>query len=248
MENNQIFLKISELISMNKQDDSELLSLASFGDVANSISNERTIIYGKYIKKMNGKLGNNFSYFNYKITHLNTNDKNIELTLECNIIREHIVIEKEKMQIISKFKDKDLLMKIVKSELEDLCLELKKYDYLNDIAIKTNYETFNINIDSKSIELFTYKSPNWTIMGKSFSLRYLYYEDEFIYEIDHINLKNYLVDKERQVLESIFIKLNLLPLEFQNKYIDARKKMNESRKSTNFVIKMVNKIINVMKK
>lgn len=246
MENNHLINKINSIIIANEINGD--FSLLDFITLIKNIKQEINDIYKDTLKRINAKLGNNLSLFDYTATSLNITE-NINLTLECNVIREKIIINKETLKIISKFKNKELLENIINIELTNLLDKIKTFEYLKKTKIKTKTEELNINIESLFIEVFAYKSPNWITMGKSFSLKYLFENEKFLYEIDHINIKEVLNNQEKLLFSKIKIDFNLLSPELKDKYIEyQQKKPQKSIKKDNLFTKILLKIRKLLKK
>lgn len=246
MENNHLINKINSIIIANEINGD--FSLLDFITLIKNIKQEINDIYKDTLKRINAKLGNNLSLFDYTATSLNITE-NINLTLECNVIREKIIINKETLKIISKFKNKELLENIINIELTNLLDKIKTFEYLKKTKIKTKMEELNINIESLFIEIFAYKSPNWITMGKSFSLKYLFENEKFLYEIDHINIKEALNNQEKLLFSKIKIDFNLLSPELKDKYIEyQQKKSQKSIKKDNLFTKIWLKIRKLLKK
>lgn len=246
MENNHLINKVNSIIMASKSESD--FSLFDFISLIEKIKKEKNLLYKNTIKKMNNKLGNNISLFDYTITAISINE-NINLTLECNVIRERIEIDKENLKVLTKFKNKETLENLINSELTDLLEKLKEYDYLNKIKIKTKFEDLNINIEPKFVELFAYKSPNWITMGKSFSLKYIFDNQKYLYEIDHINIKEALNNQEKLLFSKINIDFNLLSNELKTKYYEYQQNKTEKEaKKDNIFTKFFAKIRNLLKK
>ena len=246
MENNHLINKINSIIMANTYEND--FSLIDFITLIDNIRKEINNIAKEKTKNINSKLGNNISLFDYTATSL-TIDDNINLILECSVIREKITIDKETLKITNKFKNKELLENLINPELVDLLEQISQFDYLNKIKIKSKFEDLNINIEPKFIELFAYKSPNWITMGKSFSLKYMFDSKKFIYETDHINIKECLKNQERLLFSKIKLDFTLLSSELKNKYFEYQQKQQEkTAKKSNIFVRIWARLKKLMKK
>ena len=103
-----------------------------------------------------------------------------------------------------------------------------------------------VKVDSKSIELFMHKSPNWITMGKAFSLKYDIQNRKFNYELDSVNLEKSIKNQEKLLFSKIVFNKKLLPNEFM--IISENIKSNEvEEKKQGFFKKLCNKILNIFK-
>lgn len=247
MENNHLINKINSIIMAGEETSETQLSLVEFITLIEKIEQEIIKLCKETIKKINKKMSSNFAFFDHVATTLKVNG-NIDLTLECNVIREKVTIDRESLKITSKIKNKEVLESLINEELTELIEEVNKYNYLEKLKIKTTFNDLNVNITPEFVEVFAYKSPNWITMGKSFSLRYLFASKKYEYETDRINLKEVLHQQEKLLYSKIKVDLNLLSNELKEKYEYYKNNHEEIEHKENFITKIINKIRNLMKK
>lgn len=248
MENTNLINKINEIIISNADSKDKTISLNEYILLVENIQKEIELIYKETIKKINKKLHSNIVFFEQVITNLVIKD-NIEITFECNVIRETLIFDKKTLKIINPKKEKTSLEKFIRDDLQTMLSKIEQHEYLEKIKIKEKLEDINVIINRNTIELFVYKSPNWITMGKSFVLLYDFKTKNFKYEVDSINIKNILKDQEKLLFSKINIDLRLLPLEMQQKY-DYYKKLQSEKinKKESIIMRFTNKIKNIFQK
>lgn len=247
MEQNHIINEVNSIIISSEKGTINEISLIEYISLFEQIKKEITKICKETIKKINSNLSKNTTFFDRVVTSLVV-DEQIHLTLECNIIREKLLIDKESLTIITKMKNQELFQKLIRKDLIDLLNTLEQYNFLKKITINSSFKILNINITNAAVELFAYKSPTWITMGKSFSLKYNFSSKKYQYEIDHVNLKENLKNQEKFLFNKVRFNLQLLPLEMLNKYHYYKNKEEKTLVSENKLSKIINKFLNLLKK
>ncbi len=243
---NSIINKISSIIMSEPKKKENQISLIEYIELMDYINNQISKQTKEFMKSVNNKLSNNLAFFDYEI-------KSIKLTnkIVINVIREfvskEIIISPKTLKVTSDLKNKEIFNELVKNDLKKLLEFLEQYSYLNDISIKLKQEDLNVIIDSKLIELYMHKSPNWITMGKAFSLKYQIEEKKFKYDLDSINLEKSIKNQEKLLFSKIYFNINLLPSEMQILNSSFKDKKVE-KKNTNLIMNIINKLLYVVKK
>ena len=198
------------------------------------------------MRKMNNKLSNNIAFFDYTITSIEFNQ---DLTIYINheFKTKKIIVSFKDCSINTDIKNKSIFTKLIGEELVNLIDNLRQYNYLNKIAIKTKSNDININIDYKFLEIFMHKSPNWITMGKAFSLVYNFKENKYLYNIDSIGLETSIKNQEKLLFSKLSFAKNLLPVELQDKMIEYSTKIEKPVK-TNALLRLIDNIRKLFKK
>lgn len=238
MESN-IIKEINSILNNEKNEDN-VISLFEIIEFINDLKKEYEKSIRVVIKKMNRKLGKTLTFFNYEVKKINLSDK-IEITINHEL--------ETKMFFISKTGKCDMSIDLQKVLLDEFNVIIKAYnEFLNliNIKIKTKIENLDVYINNYAIEVSALKSKNWITMGKAFNLKYDIFKNDFNYEIDNINLKKFLNEKENDLFKKIYIKINLLPNDFQLKYEVYLNKKMENKNNLFFLLKK--RLQNLMKK
>ena len=238
MESN-IIKEINSIFNNEKNEDN-VISLFEIIEFINDLKKEYEKSIRVVIKKMNRKLGKTLTFFNYEVKKINLSDK-IEITINHEL--------ETKMFFISKTGKCDMSIDLQKVLLDEFNVIIKAYnEFLNliNIKIKTKIENLDVYINNYAIEVSALKSKNWITMGKAFNLKYDIFKNDFNYEIDNINLKKFLNEKENDLFKKIYIKINLLPNDFQLKYEVYLNKKMENKNNLFFLLKK--RLQNLMKK
>jgi len=243
---NSIINKISSIIMSEYASSEENMSLLSYIEFMNKVNLEINKLIKNTLKKLNNKLSNNIAFFNYEIKNIEMS-KNLVLIINRELTTIKVEISLSDYKVKSDLKNKEVFEEIVKKDLSELMISLKKYDYLDRISIKTKDKEINIVINPKNVEIFMHKSPNWITMGKAFSLIYDFVKEKFIYNIDSIGLETNIKNQEKLLFSKLYFQKNLLPLELQEKMLEYSN-IKEEKNKTNIFARIFNKLRNMMKK
>lgn len=243
---NSIINKISSIIISEEKKDDTKISLLDYIDLMNYINN-KIINYKKdFIKKANNKLSNNLAFFDFEIKSVDLTD-NIVITINHELKIKEIIISTKTFTIESDLKNKEIFIDLIGEDLNKLVSTLKEYDYLNKISIKFKENDLNAVLNSKEIELFMHKSPNWITMGKAFSLKYYIQEKKFKYELDPISLEKSIKNQEKLLFSKLLFDKKCLPDEMQL-IIDNYKNVENEKCKLGIFSRIINKIRSIVKK
>ena len=243
---NSILTKISSIIMSEPKKGENQISLIEYIDLMDYINNQISKATKEFMKSVNNKLSNNLAFFDYEIKNIKFTNK-IIINVTREFVSKEIIISPRTLKVTSDLKNKEIFSELIKNDLNKLLEFLEQYSYLNDVSFKLKHEELNVVVDSKEIELYMHKSPNWITMGKAFSLKYLIEEKKFKYELDLINLEKSIKNQEKLLLSKIFFNISLLPSEMQI-LNSSYKKHKVPKKNTNLIMKIINKLLYVVKK
>ena len=245
MENN-ITNKVYSIIMTEVKKEDDEISLLKYIELIDYLNNQIASETRKFIKSINHKLSNNLAFFDYEIKSVKLTNV-IIINISHELKSKEIIVSPKTLKVTSDLKNKEVFNEIINNDLKKLLNFLEQYSYLNNISTKFKSNDLNVILNSKVIELFMYKSPNWITMGKAFSLKYLIEEKKFKYEVDSVNLETNIKNQEKLLFSKIYFKLNLLPTEMQTLKIDY-KKDDAKKKNNNLIRTIIDKLLRVVKK